>query len=175
MKARLDRVRYLITKILVPIDGSDQSKNALEYAVNLAVQMSSEIQLLTVVPPVFLPSYSFYVVKSTAVRDCKRELELSFDGVLKKALLYIDKKKTGLKVSTKFEHGDPYKKIVKTAREGDFDLIIMGSRGLGGRISFQGSVSSRVIDEAPCPVLVIKRKYVRRALRKAGSIKRAKK
>ena len=175
MKTRFDGVKYLITKILVPIDGSDQSKSALEYAVNLALQTSSEIQLLTVVPPVFLPSYSFYVLKSDAVRDCQKEMELSFNGVLKKALLYIDKKNTGLKVSTKFEYGVPYKKIVKTAREGDFDLIIMGSRGLGGRISFQGSVSSRVIDEAPCPVLVIKQKYVRRVLRQSRSIKRAKK
>ena len=175
MKARLVGVRDLITKILVPIDGSDQSKNALEYTVNLAVQTSSEIQLLTVVPPVFLPSYSLYILKSNAIRDCQKELELSFKGVLKKALLYIKTKKNSLKVSTKLENGVPYKEIVKTAKEGDFDLIIMGSRGLGGGISFQGSVSSRVIDEAPCPVLLIKQKYIRSALRKTASTRRVKK
>ena len=167
--------RDLITKMLVPLDGSDQSKSALEYAVDLALQTSSEIQLLTVVPPVFLPSYSFYVLKSDAIRDCQKELELSFKGVLKKGLLYIDNRKTSLKVSTKLENGVPYKEIVKAAKEGDFDLIIMGSRGLGGKISFQGSVSSRVIDEAPCPVLLIKQKYIRSALRKTASSRRGKK
>ena len=177
MKTRLIGVRDLITKILVPLDGSDQSKNALEYAVNLAVQTSSEIQLMTVVPPVILPSYSFYVLKSNAIRDCEKELEHSFKGILKKALLYVDKKETGLKVSTKLKSGIPYEKIVKTAKEGDFDLIIMGSRGMGRSISFQslGSVSSRVIDEAPCPVLIIKQKYIRSALRKTMSMKRVKK
>lgn len=155
--------------MLVPLDGSDQSKHALEYAINLALQTSAEIQLLTVVPPVFLPSYSFYVLKSDAIRDCQKELELSFKGVLRKAFEYVNSLKTSLKVSTKLAKGEPYKEIVKTAMEGDFDLIIMGSRGSEGRCSFQGSVSSKVIDEAHCPILLIKEKYVRSALRKRVS------
>jgi nucleotide-binding universal stress UspA family protein len=175
MKARLVGVRDLIKKILVPFDGSDKSKHALEYAVNLAVQTSSQIQLLTVIPPVFLPTYSFYVLKSNAIRDCQKELEISFKGVLTKALSYIHKKNIGLKVSTKFAKGVPYKEIVKTAKEGDFDLIIMGTRGLEGQISYLGSVSSKVINEAPCPVLVIKHKYVRSALRKTPLRKQVKK
>ena len=159
---------------MVPLDGSDQSKHALEYAVNLAVQTSSQIQLLTVVPSVFLPSYSFYVLKSEAIRDCQKELEISFKGVLTKALSYINQKNIGLKVSTKFATGVPYKEIVKTAKEGDFDLIIMGTRGLEGQISFQGSVSSKVINEVLCPVLLIKKKYVRSALRKTPLRKQVK-
>jgi nucleotide-binding universal stress UspA family protein len=168
-------VRILITKILVPLDGSDQSKYALEYAINLAVQTSAQIQLLTVVPSVFLPTYSFYVLKSDAIRACQKELEISFKGVLKKALSYIKQKNTALNVSTKFAKGVPYKEIAKVAKLGDFDLIIMGTRGLEGKISYQGSVSSKVINEAPCPVLVIKQKYVRSALRKARGRKRVKK
>ena len=167
--------RDLITKILVPLDGSDQSQHALEYAASLAMQTSSQIQILTVVPSVFLPSYSFYVLKSDAIRDCQKELEISFKGVLKKALLYINKKNIGLKVSTKFANGVPYKEIVKTAKQGDFDLIIMGTRGLEAQISYQGSVSSKVINEAPCPVLVIKQKYVRSTIRKTPLRKRVKK
>ncbi len=166
--------KILITKILVPLDGSDQSKNALDYAVNLAVQTSAEMQLLTVEPPVFLPTYSFYVLKSNAISACQKELETSFKGVLRKAQSYIEKNKPDLKFSTKFSSGVPHEEIVKTAKKGDFDLIIMGSRGLEGKIALQGSVSSRVIDEAPCPVLIIKQKYVRSALRK-NTKKRGKK
>ena len=157
--------KILITKILVPLDGSDQSKNALDYAVNLAVQTSAEIQLLTVEPSVFLPTYSFYVLKSNAISDCQKELEASFRGVLRRAQSYIEKNEPELKFSTKFSSGVPHEEIVKAAKKGDFDLIIMGSRGLEGKIAFQGSVSSRVIDEAPCPVLIIKQKYVRSAFR----------
>ncbi|MCW3998210.1 MAG: universal stress protein, partial [Candidatus Bathyarchaeota archaeon] len=134
----------MIKKILVPFDGSDKSKHALEYAVDLAVQTSSQIQLLTVIPPVFLPTYSFYVLKSNAIRDCQKELEINFKRVMKKALLHVNQKKTELKVSTKFAKGVPYKEIVKTAKQGDFDLIIMGTRGLEGQISYLGSVSSKV-------------------------------
>jgi len=167
--------RDLITKILVPLDGSDQSKHALEYAINLALQTSAQIQLLTVVPSVFLPTYSFYVLKSDSIRDCQKELESSFKGVLTKAFSYINQKNISLKVSTKFAKGEPYKEIVKTAKEGDFDLIIMGTRGLEAQISYMGSVSSKVINEASCPVLLIKHEYVRSVLRKTKLRKRVKK
>lgn len=160
-------MKILITKILVPLDGSDQSKHALEYATNLAVQTSAQIQLLTVVPSVFLPTYSFYVLKSNAIRACQKELEISFKGVLTKAQSYLKQRNSDLRVSTKFTKGDPSNEIVKVAKLGDFDLIIMGTRGLEGKISYQGSVSSKVINEAPCPVLVIKQKYVRSAIRNA--------
>ena len=156
----------LITKILVPLDGSDQSEHALEYAVNLANQTSARIQLITVIPQVFLPTYSIHVLKSAAIRDCEKQLEISFKGVLTKALSYIKQQDTNLKVSTKLVAGLPYKEIVKASKEGDFDLIIMGTRGLEAQTSLQGSVSSKVINEALCPVLVVKRKYVRSALRK---------
>lgn len=51
----------------------------------------------------------------------------------------------------------PADEIVKTAKEGEFDLIVMGHRGLG-RVKefFLGSVSDRVADEAHCPVLIVK-------------------
>jgi nucleotide-binding universal stress UspA family protein len=160
-------VKDLITKILVPLDGSDQSKHALDYAVNLAVQTSAQIQLITVVPPVFLPTYSIHVLKSTAVSNCEEQLKISFKGILTKALSYVEQQNTNLKVSTKFVTGEPYEQIVKAAKEGDFDLIIMGSRGLDGQISFPGSVSSKVINQALCPVLIVKQKYVRSARRKA--------
>jgi len=49
--------------------------------------------------------------------------------------------------------------ILKTAREGGFDLIVMGARGVSKiRELLLGSVSDGVIRNAPCPVLVTKRK-----------------
>ena len=144
----------MIRKILVAIDGAEASKHALDFAVDLAEQTSAEIQLLTVVPPVLLPSLSFYKVKSKAIREYADELETIFWDILAKSLDEVQKKSPQLKVSTKLEMGEPHKKIVHTAKAGNFDLIVMGSRGLGSRFTALGSVSSRVMDMATCPVVI---------------------
>ncbi|MFQ6064459.1 MAG: universal stress protein [Candidatus Bathyarchaeia archaeon] len=62
-----------------------------------------------------------------------------------------------MNVSTKLVEGRPSERIVEVAKEGKFDVIVMGSRGLGGiKGFFLGSVSDRVADEAACPVLIVK-------------------
>ena len=146
----------MVKKILVALDGSKAAQNALNFAVELAEKLSAHVELLTVVPPVFLPSYSVYVLKSEAIADCVKELEISFRGVLSKAQIEVRKKRPECPVSTRFEQGEPEEKIVEIAKAGNFDMIIMGSRGLGGRVSALGSVSSRVIDKAHCPVMIVK-------------------
>ena len=146
----------MIKKILVALDGSKASNNALDYAFGLAQMTLAELELLTVVPPVFLPSYSIYMLKSEAITDCANTLDTAFKGVLSKAETDVQKRKPNFKVSTKFEKGEPAEKIVEISERGNFDLIVMGSRGLGGRVSTLGSVSSRVVDRSCCPVLIVK-------------------
>jgi nucleotide-binding universal stress UspA family protein len=146
----------LIRKILVGIDGSEHANRALDFALDLASKYSAEVQLLTVVPPVFLPATSFEIMKSEAIAEATAQLENSFKKVLSKAEEKVKKEKPSLKVSTKFEEGSPDEKIVETASRGNFDIIIMGSRGLGHRDYSVGSVSSRVVDQASCPVLIVK-------------------
>lgn len=76
--------------------------------------------------------------------------------MLSKAKREARNRKPELEVSTRFEKGEPAEKIVEVAERGNFDLIVMGSRGLGGRVSTLGSVSSRVVDNASCPVVIVK-------------------
>jgi nucleotide-binding universal stress UspA family protein len=65
--------------------------------------------------------------------------------------------KPSVRVSSTILEGRPADKIVEAAKEGGFDLIVMGSRGLGGvKEFFLGSVSDRVADEATCPVAIVK-------------------
>ncbi len=53
--------------------------------------------------------------------------------------------------------GKPADKIVEAAKEGNVDIVVMGSRGRGGiKQLFLVSVSDRVADEASCPVLIVK-------------------
>ena len=146
----------MIKKILVAIDGSKPSRHALNFALELAGITSAELELLTVSPPVFLYSHSIYVLKSDAIADCARELEACFRDILSKAQEEVQKIKPEFKVSTRFEKGTPDEKIVSRAESGKFDLIVMGSRGLGGRMSSLGSVSSRVVDKSSCPVVIVK-------------------
>ncbi|MBN1784682.1 MAG: universal stress protein [Candidatus Bathyarchaeota archaeon] len=146
----------MVKKILVALDGSKASNNALSFALELADNISADVELLTVVPPVFLPSYSIYVLKSDAISECAKNLEISFRGVLSKAQEEVRQRKYKTKVTTRFEKGEPSEKIVEVANQGGFDLIIIGSRGLGGRVSALGSVSSRVVDKSNCPVLIVK-------------------
>jgi nucleotide-binding universal stress UspA family protein len=62
-----------------------------------------------------------------------------------------------IKLSKSLKEGRPADIIVQTAVDDQVDLIVMGSRGLGGvKQLFLGSVSDRVADEASCPVLIVK-------------------
>ena len=143
----------MINNILVGIDGSAQANRALDFALDLAQKHSAKIMLLAVVPPVFLPIPSLNVMKSQAITDASAELERSFRAVISQAEEKT-KKFTTLNVFTKLEHGNPDEVIVKTAEFGKYDIIVIGSRGYRGYAL--GSVSSRVAENAPCPVLIVK-------------------
>ena len=145
----------MIKKILVAIDGSNHANHALDFALDIATKYSARVLLLTVVPPVFLPIPSLNVMKSQAVADASTELENSFRTALSQTEERA-KRLTNLTVFTRLEHGNPDEVIVETAKLGDFDIIVIGSRGLGRRDFALGSVSSRVAENATCPVLIVK-------------------
>jgi nucleotide-binding universal stress UspA family protein len=78
-------------------------------------------------------------------------LRIIFEAFLTSKALYFSQ------FTTKLVEGRPADKIVETAKLESCDLIVIGSRGLGGiKEFFLGSVSDRVADEAPCPVLIVK-------------------
>jgi nucleotide-binding universal stress UspA family protein len=150
----------LIEKILVALDGSEPAGRALDFALDLAEKYSAEIVLLSVVQHVVMPGISYLtkpVLLPVAVGKYTEELKANHKKVLSEALKKVKKIKPNLRVSTKLVEGRPSNKIVETAKEGNFDIIVMGSRGLGAiKEFFLGSVSDRVADEATCPVLIVK-------------------
>jgi nucleotide-binding universal stress UspA family protein len=100
--------------------------------------------------------YSMTVATSDLIAEVNKQLESVFMGVRYKAEEKVRQEKPQLKASAKIEYGKPEEKIVETATAGHFDLIVMGSRGLGRREFALGSVSSKVADCAGCPVLIVK-------------------
>jgi len=149
----------LIKKILVSLDGSEHANKALDYALDLAKKYSAEIVLLSVIPPVAVPmaypDMSMSYISPSTIDMYYNELKTSHESVLSQA--FEKATRIGSRVSTKIAEGRPSDRIVETAKEGNFDIIVMGSRGLGGaKEFFLGSVSHRVAIEAPCPVLIVK-------------------
>lgn len=146
-------------KILVPIDGSDTSKKAAEQAVSLAKTYESEITFLTVVELKHEFIYADYGIAGPdylAIRD--NLIKLDTDRSIKMLDTVVDSLDcSGLKIEKTVLVGDPHPQIVKLAEEGKFDLIIMGHRGLNPlQRLFIGSVAKRVIEDAPCSILVVK-------------------
>ena len=149
---------FLFKKILVAIDGSNLAYKSLDYALDLAKKYSAEIMVLTVVQ---MPSNSvleqgaaFTPISSQSYRE---KMENYHKEILSEAAKNAKKSSPKIQFTTKLVEGRPADKIVETAKLESFDLIVIGSRGLGGiKEFFLGSVSDRVADEAPCPVLIVK-------------------
>ena len=149
----------MISKILVALDGSEHANHALTYALDLAEKYSASITLLSVVHHVYIPSTgdSMNFVTPQVIQDCMKAETRDKEKMLSQTLEKIKKGKPTLAVTTRLKEGRPADKIIETAKEEDVDIIVMGSRGLGGITQlFLGSVSDRVADEAPCPVLIVK-------------------
>jgi len=140
-----------LKKILVPTDGSDPSMRAAEFAVNLAKHFESEIVAIYVIDRVILEEVSKVHERHELEEEIKRKAERCLNYIVKLA------EKKGLKARSILVEGQPHDQIVRHAESLEADIIIMGSRGRRGmnRILI-GSVAERVIEYAPCPVLVIK-------------------
>jgi nucleotide-binding universal stress UspA family protein len=149
----------LIEQILVPIDGSEHADKALNYALDLADKYEASIEILTVVITPLVPGYIPLIPQpgSAWLVTYSKELMINSEKMLSDTLEKAKKKKPNLQISTKLVEGRPANKIVETAKEGNFDLIVLGSRGLSGITGFLlGSVSNRVSNDAACPVLIVK-------------------
>ena len=148
----------MIKKILVAIDGSQSADHALDFGLDLASKYSAEVMIATV----FDSPQPSLVIKGmlyapTSTENYLKKLGNFHEKILIEALNKTKKISPKLKISIKLLEGRPVDKIVETAKKGAFDLIVIGSRGLGGMKEFLlGSVSDRVADEAPCPVLIVK-------------------
>ena len=148
----------MIKKILIAIDGSQSADHALNFGIDLAEKYSAEVLIATVLnspEPSLVVKGMFFIPNTT--EEYMKKLRKFHKKILLVARYQSKKNNPKLKISTKLLEGRPADKIVETAKEGDFDLIVIGSRGLGGIKEFiLGSVSDRIADHAPCPVLIVK-------------------
>ena len=130
----------MIKKILVPTDGSDYAKKAIEIACDIALKYAAPIYLLHVVSsPAIVHEGAF-----PAMEGMLKVLEEDGKKIIEEA--ERETKKCGVKdVQSAMVQGEPASRIIEFAKAEGIDMIVMGSRGLTGMKGFLlGSVSHKV-------------------------------
>jgi len=139
----------MFTHILIPLDGSEYGERVLAYAGDLAEIAAARVTLLTVVPSDGAPSFG--------------QQPASGDEQLERCQAYLDGHASTLRdvgiehVDTEVRAGVTTSVIPETARQLEVDLIAMSTQGLGAESDEGlGSVASKVLMAAPCPVFMVR-------------------
>ena len=139
----------MFSRILVAVDGSESAKKAFEKSIYLAQKCNSQLDIIHV------------VLDFTYGGDSATTFEL-IEELKEKGMKLLEQCKSqaiknNVLVETLLELGDHAQVIIDTANKGDYDLIIMGSRGLSPfKELLLGSVSFKVMHHARCPVMVVR-------------------
>jgi len=160
-----------IGKILVPIDYSDDSHQALQWGGSLAKQYGAQLLLLHVIPkaieavfpedPGWAPLVSFFDPDTAIARRLHPPEPIIIDLEERARAELAEFARKGLHetvpVEMKIAVGKPGEEILRVAREQGVDLIVMGTHGRTGlRHVLLGSVAERVVRGAPCPVFTVR-------------------
>lgn len=139
----------MFSRILVAVDGSESAKKAFEKSIYLAQKCNSKLDVIHV------------VLDSTYGGDSATTFELIEELKEKDTKLLEQCKSQAIKnnvlVETLLELGDHAQVIIDVAKKNNYDLIIMGSKGMSAfKELLLGSVSFKVMHHARCPVMVVR-------------------
>ena len=136
-------------KVLVATDGSEHAMKAIRRALELAEREGAKISLMSVA---YFSKDDFDEMPPRIQEKLERQAR---DALERGRVIFTEK---GIRVETILETGVvPANNIIKRAKEGGFDLILLGSTGLTGieRV-LMGSTAAKVVAHAPCSVSVIR-------------------
>ena len=149
----------MISKILVPTDGSKAAQKAAMYTVDLAKQLKATVIALSVIDNRSLIAQTVPAEETARhviepIEDYLREAAEGYAGEIKKLC-----DKNGVRSKTVITKGHPVEEIVKEAKKSKADLIVVGSHGRGAlAAAVLGSVTYGVIHKATkIPVLIVRR------------------
>ncbi|REG90362.1 universal stress protein [Algoriphagus antarcticus] len=146
-------------KIIIPVDFSENSINALNFAVALAGKKDSEIILVHVIEAVF----DFASQASIAIESLHRDASSLMQNTLAK---YQD---SNLKFTKIIKEGTASISIARIAKDSDATLIVMGTQGASGiKAALIGSTTINVIKETSVPVLVVPAESTASEIRKVA-------
>ena len=139
-------------KILVPVDGSINSKLALEKAKELAKMGNGQVTVVTIIKDL---SSQLYNLENKDKQEIRKVFKKQGEEILQDGLEVF--KGCSGKIESLLLNGDPAQEIISLSQTGDYDLIIMGSRGLNAFSRLMiGSVSNKVLNHVSISVLIVK-------------------
>jgi nucleotide-binding universal stress UspA family protein len=147
------------SKIVVGVDGSEESMKAAEYAISIAKLYNAELNAITV-----LTSDIGYIYSSPGVESpplTVKEIILLAGDEAKKWFDEIKEKANKKGIQLKTEYIVAKKSLLNTileyVEEHNINLVVVGTRGRSGiKKMLLGSIASGLVTYSPCPVLVIK-------------------
>jgi nucleotide-binding universal stress UspA family protein len=146
-----ERERRSLDRIAVASSGEAESWAALGAASALAARTGANLTLLGAVEPVRYAYLAPYPMLDAA--DYQEAVEAELERRLEAAIGGVP---AGISIERRLVRGDPAATIAEAAE--DFDLLAIGSRAYGPvRRALLGSVSARLVSNAPCPILVLPR------------------
>lgn len=144
-----------LRRILVPLDFSGQSRQALEYAVPLALKFGAKISLLHVIqPPAVVRTLPDGGI--TIPTDIARLVRPARERLADMASEFLPAEVRGRNVVSE---GSPVYEIITAAKKLETDMIILSTHGFTGlKRVLLGSTAERVVRHAHCPVLTVRRR-----------------
>jgi nucleotide-binding universal stress UspA family protein len=138
----------MFDRILFPTDGTDHSQNVLEYALDLAETRDATLHVLSVVD-----DRAFLTLDDDRVETVRRELEDESRAAIDAAVTTADGH--GIEAESDVDVGNPSSAILDYIDEADIDLVVMGTSGGNYERNIVGSVSQRVVEQSPVPVMTV--------------------
>ncbi|WP_340098209.1 universal stress protein [Salinibaculum salinum] len=135
-------------RILLPTDGSEHTKRATEHAIDIAQTRGATLHVFSVVD-----DRAFLVLDDDRVDEVRSELEENALDAIAEAVEAADR--DGIETVSDVDVGNPANCIVDYAADNDIDLVVMGTSGNEYEENVVGSVSKRVVDISPVPVLTV--------------------
>ena len=144
-------IKFMFSKILVPVDGSDNSYRALDAALVLSEKLGSTVTAVHVMEDVPVLHIESEKLLRQLLEAFKKEQKLILEKCSEIARI------KGLTIDTILLQGNPGSIILNYCGKENYDIIVMGSRGMGKfKELVLGSVSSKVVHHSPCPVMIIR-------------------
>ncbi len=143
----------LYTKILIATDGSEYTKNAVDYGIDLAKNTGAKLLTIYVVDTAAFASIPMDAAWESMYELLKQEGDLAIKYVTERA------EAEGLEVEGNLIEGHPGDEIIKYSESNAVSLIVMGTLGKSGLDRFLlGSVAEKVVRNSKIPVLVVRAK-----------------
>jgi len=156
-RANFKAAKFSLRRILVPLDFSGKSRQALEFAVPLAERYGGKVFLVHVVP---VPVISTWEVIPGGQHYLTMDMSRAAEAAeMKLAALAADRVPAAVRGRMVVRQGNADSEITEVARHLKVDLIVMSTHGhTGMRRMLIGSVAERVVRHAPCAVLTVRRR-----------------